>query len=78
MTEILNKINKTSSVFYCQHILDSINNLSELCNFTASNDNGTGVIEYLKMHHYMRKMPIYLGLISLGIKRQMILLAIFR
>lgn len=48
MTEILNKINKASSVFYCQHILDSINNLSELCDFTASNDNGTGVIEYLK------------------------------
>lgn len=46
MTEILNKINKASSVFYCQHILDSINNLSELCDFTASNDNGTGVIEY--------------------------------
>lgn len=48
MTEILNKINKASSVFYCQHILDSINNLSELCGFTASNDNGTGVIKYLK------------------------------
>ena len=48
MTEILDKINKSSSVFYCQHILDSINNLSELYNFTASNGNGTGVIKYLR------------------------------
>lgn len=45
---ILQMVNEQSSIFYCQHILDGINNIADLMTFKVDHQEGSGLVEYLQ------------------------------